>query len=126
METTIVGYAATSSSVLAFGSQFYHTLQSKTTNGLSVHRTIFDVVSLALWVYYAARVEDNPLLIATALELFTSIGVCILLFKKKRMSVLPLYEKKYKYSPPPSPLSDPKSQSEEFSIVVVPSRRYSV
>jgi uncharacterized protein with PQ loop repeat len=128
METTIVGFIATSSSVLAFGSQFYHTLQSKTTTGLSVHRTIFDVISLALWVYYAARVEDNPLLIATALELFTSACVCMIFFKKRKTAVLPLplFEKRYGYSPPPSPLSDPKSSSEDVSIVVTPSRRYSV
>jgi uncharacterized protein with PQ loop repeat len=126
METTIVGFAATSSSVLAFGSQFYHTLQSRTTTGLSVYRTIFDVISLALWVYYAARVEDNPLLIATALELFTSACVCIILFKKRKNSVLPLFEKGYGYSPPPSPLSDPKSQTEDISVIVIPSRRYSI
>lgn len=128
METTIVGFIATSSSVLAFGSQFYHTLQSKTITGLSVHRTIFDVISLALWVYYAARVEDNPLLIATALELFMSACVCIILFKKRKTVVLPLplYKTPYRYSPPPSPSSDPKSFSEDVSIVVIPSRRYSV
>lgn len=121
METTIVGFAATSSSVIAFGSQFVHTLKSKTTNGLSLYRTIFDVISLGLWVYYAARVEDNPLLIATALELFTSTCVCILILKESRSSaVLPIG----KYTPPPSPSStDPKSLSE---VVVVPARRFSV
>lgn len=130
MDTTIVGFIATSSSVLAFGSQFYHTLQSKSTIGLSVHRTIFDVISLALWVYYAARVEDNPLLIATALELFTSACVCIILFKKRTTIVLPLplplYKTPYRYSPPPSPSSDPKSLTEDVSIIFIPSRRYSV
>lgn len=123
METTIVGFAATSSSVIAFGSQFYHTLQSKTTKGLSLYRTIFDVISLGLWVYYAARVEDNPLLIATALELFTSAGVCILILKEKKSSqtILPLSVKDY--SPPPSPDTDPKSLSED---AIVPVRRYSI
>lgn len=124
METTIVGFAATSSSVLAFGSQFMHTLKSKTTNGLSLHRTIFDVISLALWVYYAARVEDNPLLIATALELFTSVGVCILILKERRsIVVFPIKEKEKEYSPPPTPDSDPNSLSE---VIVIPSRRFSV
>ena len=120
MDTTIVGFVATSSSVLAFGSQFIHTLQSKTTSGLSFHRTIFDVVSLALWVYYAARVEDNPLLIASSLELFTCACVCILIIKEKRSSsILPLKQE----SPPPTPETDPKSLSE---VVVFPSRRFSV
>jgi uncharacterized protein with PQ loop repeat len=128
METTIVGYIATSSSVLAFGSQFYHTLQSKTTTGLSVHRTIFDVISLALWVYYAARVEDNPLLIATFLELFTCTCVCILIIKERRSNVVfPIKEKEKEkekeYSPPPTPDSDPNSLSE---VIVIPSRRFSV
>ncbi len=124
METTIVGFAATSSSVLAFGSQFIHTLKSKTTNGLSLYRTVFDVVSLALWVYYAARVEDNPLLIATSLELFTCACVCILIIKEKRSNVVfPIKEKEKEYSPPPTPDSDPNSLSE---VIVVPSRRFSV
>lgn len=121
METTIVGFAATSSSVLAFGSQFMHTLKSKTTNGLSLYRTFFDVISLALWVYYAARVEDNPLLIATTLELFTSVSICVLILKEKRSRVI--FPVKKEWSPPPTPDSDPNSLSE---VIVVPSRRYSV
>ena len=126
METSIVGFAATSTSVLAFGSQFLHTLQSKTTNGLSLYRTIFDVVSLGLWVYYAARVEDNPLLIATSLELFTCTCVCILIIKERRSNVVfPIKEKEKEkeYSPPPTPDSDPNSLSE---VIVIPSRRFSV
>jgi uncharacterized protein with PQ loop repeat len=120
MDTTLVGFIATSSSVLAFGSQFVHTLQSKTTSGLSLYRTIFDVVSLALWVYYAARVEDNPLLIATALELFTSACVFILIVKEKKSNgILPIKQD----SPPPTPETDPKSLSE---VIVVPTRRFSV
>ena len=123
METSIVGFAATSTSVLAFGSQFLHTLQSKTTNGLSLYRTIFDVVSLGLWVYYAARVEDNPLLIATTLELFTSACVCYLILKEKRSNLRPSIFPDKEYSPPPTPETDPKSLSE---AVVIHMRRFSI
>ena len=72
----IIGYVATTSSVAAFGSQFYYTIRTKTTAGLSLYRSVFDTLSLGLWVLYATRVEDIPLLIATTTELFLSLLVC--------------------------------------------------
>ena len=77
MELSIIGYLATSTSIIAFGSQFVHTIKTKSTEGLSLHRTVLDVVSLALWLSYAARSEDIPLLIATGCELVTSLCVCV-------------------------------------------------
>ena len=116
METNLIGYIATSTSVIGFGSQAFHTIKSKTTAGMSLYRTIFDFISLGLWVYYAARVEDNPLLIATTFEFFLSgvIMVFILHSRKKEVSVKD-------YSPPPSPGSDPGSL-----IEVKIDRRYSI
>lgn len=81
--TQIIGYVASTGSVLAFGSQFYHSCKTKATAGLSLHRTIFDTGSLALWVAYATRVEDIPLLIATTAELFFSLCVCIVVFRNR-------------------------------------------
>ena len=77
----ILGYVAASTTILAFGSQFIHTVRSNTIEGVSVSRSILDTVSLTLWVLYATRIDDNPLLIATGCELFLSLCVCLLLMK---------------------------------------------
>ena len=79
----ILGYAAASTTILAFGSQFIHTVRSKTIEGVSVSRSVLDTVSLTLWVLYATRIDDNPLLIATGCELFLSLCVCLLLMKHR-------------------------------------------
>ncbi len=104
METSIIGYVATSTSVIGFGSQAFHTMKSKSTAGLSLYRTIFDFVSLGLWVYYAARVEDNPLLIATTFEFLLSGVIMVFIFKLRHKEVAVK-----DYTPPPSPGSDPGS-----------------
>jgi uncharacterized protein with PQ loop repeat len=117
MESSIVGFIATSTSIAAFGSQFIHTLQSKTTEGISIYRTVFDSVSLCLWVYYAARGEDNPLLIATAFELLCSICLLGLIVKNRNTTFSTVKD----YTPPPSPPSEPK-----FVVVEVRDRRNSV
>ena len=78
MDNNIIGYVAASTSVLAFGTQFVHTIRSGTTAGLSFPRTILDSVSLVLWVVYATRIEDLPLLIATSFEFVTSLCVLII------------------------------------------------
>ena len=118
MELSIIGYLATSTSLTAFGSQFIHTIQTKTTNGLSLYRTVLDVVSLALWLSYAARSEDIPLLIATGCELVTSLCVCVLIFKNRSDTFVSVKD----YTPPPSPPNEPKS----VVIEVLPERRNSV
>jgi len=117
MESSIVGFIATSTSIAAFGSQFIHTLQSKTTEGISIYRTVFDSVSLCLWVYYAARGEDNPLLIATAFELLCSVSLLYLIVKNRNTPFSTVKD----YTPPPSPPSEPK-----FVVVEVRDRRNSV
>jgi uncharacterized protein with PQ loop repeat len=111
METNIIGYIATSTSILGFGSQVFHTLQTKTTAGMSPYRTVFDTLSLGLWVYYAAKVNDNPLLIATTFECFLSgiILICLLKNRRRRISVKD-------YTPPPSPPSDPGSLCIEVRV----------
>jgi hypothetical protein len=80
----ILGYAATSASVIAYGSQFVHTIKTKSISGLSLNRTVLDTMSLVLWVGYAARLEDIPLLTATSCELFMSLCLCILILKTNR------------------------------------------
>jgi uncharacterized protein with PQ loop repeat len=87
MSTDIIGYSAASISVIAFGAQFIHTLRCGSVEGLSLGRTIFDTVSLVLWVAYATRVEDIPLLIATSCELIMCLCVAALIVKEK-MGVL--------------------------------------
>lgn len=115
--TTIIGYVASSASVIAFSSQLHHTLKTRTTAGLSVRRTMFDVISLALWIYYAARVEDIPLLIATAVELFASVCVCIVIFKNQSWTMVAIKD----FTPPPSPPAELKS-----IIIDGPERRNSI
>lgn len=117
MENAVIGYFATSASLIAFGSQFIHTIQSKTTAGLSLNRSVLDIVSLCLWVLYAARLEDIPLLIATTCELVTSICVFALIIKHRNIVFTSVKD----YTPPPSPPSEPK-----FVIVEVKDRRNSV
>jgi len=83
MATDIIGYSAASISVIAFGAQFIHTIRCGSVVGLSLGRTIFDTVSLVLWVAYATRVEDIPLLIATSCELVMCMCVAALIVKEK-------------------------------------------
>ncbi len=111
METNLIGYIATSTSVIGFGSQVFHTCQTRTTAGMSLYRTVFDTLSLGLWVYYAARVNDNPLLIATAFECLLSTIILVFLVKHRRQSVAIK-----DYTPPPSPPSDPGSMILEVKV----------
>ncbi len=111
METNLIGYIATSTSVIGFGSQVYHTFKTRTTAGMSFSRTIFDTLSLGLWVYYAARVNDNPLLIATAFECLLSTIILGFLVKHRRESIAVK-----DYSPPSTPPSDPGSMIIEVKI----------
>ena len=83
MENSIIGYAAATTSVIAFGTQFVHTIRSGTTAGLSFPRSILDSLSLLLWVVYATRIEDFPLLIATSFEFITSLCVCVLIVRDR-------------------------------------------
>lgn len=111
MDNLILGYVASSTSLFAFGSQFLHTIRTKTTDGLSMQRTVFDALSLTLWVAYAARVEDIPLLIAVALELAASVGLIgAIVWSKKEI----LFFKK-EVTPPPTP----QRYSEENILVEV-------
>ena len=81
MSEALIGYSAASVSIVAFGTQFIHTLRCSSIEGISIGRTLLDTVSLGLWVAYATRVEDIPLLIATGCELFLSLCVCALILK---------------------------------------------
>jgi len=81
MSTDIIGYSAASLTMVAFGTQFVHTIRCGSIEGISVGRTVLDTMSLVLWVAYATRVEDIPLLIATGCELFLSLCVCALILK---------------------------------------------
>ena len=123
MDTLTIGYFATSASVIAFGSQFIYTIRSKKIAGISLHRTIMDVVSLLLWTAYAARLEDIPLLIATSCELFTSVGILVLVFvikhRAKRSLVLPTY------SADTTPERTPPEQR-RIEIVTISERRNSI
>ncbi len=111
METNLIGYIATSTSVIGFGSQVFHTCQTRTTAGMSLYRTVFDTLSLGLWVYYAARVNENPLLIATAFECLLSTIILGFLVKHRRESIAVK-----DYSPPSTPPSDPGSMIIEVKI----------
>lgn len=106
MESThLIGYVASSASVIAFSSQLHHTLTTQTTAGVSLYRTFFDIGSLALWIYYAARVEDIPLLIATAFELLASVCVFVVILNHRKLGLIRVKD----FTPPPSPPAELKS-----------------
>jgi uncharacterized protein with PQ loop repeat len=118
MENEIIGFIATSASVIAFGSQFVYTLKTKTTAGISIYRTILDVASLTLWIAYAARLEDLPLLIATSCELTTSIALLFVILHNRKH----LFALVKDYTPPPTP-----PNSEDCCVIDVrPERRNSI
>lgn len=79
MDSRIIGYTASTTSILAFGFQFVHTLRCDTIEGISLSRTVFDTASLSLWVVYATRIEDIPLLIACSCELILSFSICLVI-----------------------------------------------
>ena len=81
MDSRIIGYTASTTSMLAFGFQFVHTLRCGTIEGISLPRTVFDTASLSLWVVYATRTEDIPLLIACSCELILSFCICLLILR---------------------------------------------
>ena len=110
MDATLVGYIASGTSVAAFGSQFLHILRYKTTEGVSLTRTVFDAISLALWVFYATRNEDVPLLIATSLELVTSCALCFIVIRHRKGVALQI--KKI------TPTSTPPCLTEDAPILI--------
>ena len=80
-ESQIIGYTASTATILAFGFQFIHTVRCGTIEGISLPRTAADSISLAMWVLYATRTEDYPLLIASSCELFLSLCVGLVIMK---------------------------------------------
>lgn len=117
----IIGYVAASVSILAFGSQFIHTLKTKTTAGLSLQRSALDIVSLVIWLGYAARVDDIPLLAATATELCTSVAVFAIIVRARAH----VFSTVKDYTPPATPPMDPTAP-EHAVIEIRPARRASV
>ena len=111
---SIIGFVAAGTSVCAFGSQFIHTLHKKTTAGISISRTVLDVISLVFWIAYAARLEDIPLLIATSFELSTGIAVLIIIIRNRTQI-------KKIHTPPQS-----SNNSEDSVTIEVKVRRYSI
>jgi len=89
MDLQLIGYTASTTTILAFALQFVHTVRCGTVEGISLPCTAADSISLGIWVLYATRTEDYPLLIASSCELFLSlcVGLLILnhtLFPKKK------------------------------------------
>jgi uncharacterized protein with PQ loop repeat len=74
--------------MIAFGTQFVHTIRCGSIEGISIGRTMLDTMSLVLWVAYATRVEDIPLLIATGCELFLSLCVCVVILKHHTQKIV--------------------------------------
>ena len=118
---SVIGYSAASVSIVAFGSQFYHTVRSGTVEGLSLNRSVFDTISLLLWVAYATRIDDIPLLIATSCELVMSLSVCVAILKhyRRSASILPLKNSTPDPSPPSTPPDNPKFGMDVPRIVIV-------
>ena len=112
---SIIGYTAASASIIGFGSQFIHTYRTKTVSGISITRTLFDTLSLALWLAYAARSEDIPLLIATTFELITSTAVLVIVMKHRRYIFITVKDD----TPPPSPPSSSPNTDDSIAIDVI-------
>lgn len=81
MDLQIIGYTASTTTIIAFGLQFFHTVRCGTIKGISLYRTAADSLSLFIWVLYATRTEDYPLLIASSCELFMSVCLSLLILK---------------------------------------------
>jgi uncharacterized protein with PQ loop repeat len=118
---SVIGYSAAGVSIVAFGSQFYHTVRSGTVKGLSINRSILDTLSLLLWVAYATRIDDIPLLIATSCELVMSLSICVAILSHCRGSaqILPLKNSTPDPSPPSTPPNSPKFDIDMPQIVIV-------
>jgi len=88
----IIGYTASGTTVVAYGIQFIHIVRCGSVEGISLPRTLLDTVSLALWVLYATRIEDFPLLIATACELLMSlcVGIIVVTHRCRRSPSVPI------------------------------------
>ncbi len=74
-----LGYCASGASILAIALQFFHTIRSATTEGLSLGRCVFDALSLTMWAVYAAGVGDYPLLVAASCEAAMSVCFCLMI-----------------------------------------------
>ena len=113
MSDALIGYSAASVSIVAFGIQFIHTLRCSSLEGISIGRTVLDTVSLGLWVAYATRVEDIPLLIATGCELMLCLCVCAIILRHhfQKIGCLTLY------------ISNSDSKNQEGIVVVVNAMR---
>ena len=79
----LIGYTASGTTIVAYGLQFFHILRCGTVEGISLPRTLLDTASLALWVLYATRIEDVPLLIATSCELLVSLCVASVVLRHR-------------------------------------------
>lgn len=79
----LIGYTASGTTIVAYGLQFFHILRCGTVEGISLPRTLLDTASLALWVLYATRIEDIPLLIATSCELLVSLCVASIILRHR-------------------------------------------
>jgi uncharacterized protein with PQ loop repeat len=121
---SIIGYVAASVTIGAFTVQFYHTLQSGTIAGLSLNRTILDAISLLLWVVYAIRIDDNPLLIATSCEAFTCLCVCLVILKHYvyrdgKVSVTSSLNQSPTLTPPSTPIRKDSLDTTEAKYVII-------
>lgn len=120
MDNSIIGYAAATTSVIAFGTQFVHTLRSGTTAGLSLPRTVLDSVSLLLWVVYATRIEDHPLLIATSFEFLTSLCICVIIVRNRYQGWFFVKMRTPDATPVASPAESVGSPAESVAIDISP------
>jgi len=112
----LIGYTASGTTIVAYGLQFFHILRCGTVEGISLPRTLLDTASLALWVLYATRIEDIPLLIATSCELLVSLCVASIILRHRcRPSQLVVKD----WIPPKGTSKGPKAHSTEVCVIYV-------
>jgi len=114
----IIGYTASGTTVVAYGIQFVHIVRCGSVEGISLPRTLLDTASLVLWVLYATRMEDLPLLIATSCELLMSLFVGVIVLQHQWRSPPAIQEGPPK-GPPKGPLKGPLNHSAEVCVVYV-------
>lgn len=116
----IIGYTASGTTVVAYGIQFIHIVRCGSVEGISLPRTLLDTVSLALWVLYATRIEDFPLLIATACELLMSlcVGIIVVTHRCRRSPSVPIVKDWTSKGPPKGQKEQKEKGPPEYSTEV--------
>lgn len=77
----IIGYAAAVCTTLSFLPQAIKTIQTKSTESLSLSMYSMFTIGILLWLVYGIHIQDLPLIIANAVTLFLAGTILIMKIK---------------------------------------------